>query len=168
MTGRRFDDETIACGVRALDNMRSGATRLTTAILLSDDGFEAARVPEGAGTDGRFASMASSMQALGEAVTAELQAGENEAIILQAAQGFTLQMRVTGHPFVVAAHFGSGDNLGTALVLVRTAAHEIASGLDELQAKAAKRPAPPIIAPPPTSAPVLLDPPDPSSAVAGF
>ncbi len=169
MTGKRFDDETIALGERALGRLRESSSTLETAILLSDDGFEAVRMPPRADADGRFASMASSVQALGEAVSAELDAGEGEAIILQAARGFTLQMRVQGHQYVVAAHFRSGDSLGTALVLVRTAAQEIADGLTAMPpASEVRHAVPPIIAPPPTSAPVLFDPPTASSAVAGF
>lgn len=130
--GARFAPEIAAIGSAALERIRASAGSLALALLLSDDGFEVTRTPHGGEGDGRFASISSSVQALGEAVVAELAAGIGEAVIVQATQGFVVQMRVPGQAYVVAAHFRAGDNLGTALSLVRLAAQEIADGLAAL------------------------------------
>ena len=129
MTDERFDDALIAVSRVALERIRQGAGSLALALLLSDDGFEVVRSPDSQATDGRFASISSSVQALGEAVVAELGAGTGEAVIVQASQGFVLQVRVPGQPYVLAAHFRTGDNLGTALALVRGGAQEIADAI---------------------------------------
>lgn len=121
----RFSDATIAVARTALERIRAGSTSLALALVLSDDGFEVVRTPAGGAADGRFASISSSVQALGEAVVAELGAGTGEAVIVQASQGYVVQMRVPGEPYVLAAHFRTGDNLGTALALVRLAVQEI-------------------------------------------
>lgn len=125
----RFSDATTTIARAALERIRSGSSSLALALVLSDDGFEVVRAPAGGSADGRFASISSSVQALGEAVVAELGAGTGEAVIVQASQGYVVQMRVPGEPFVLAAHFRTGDNLGTAMALVRLAAQEIAEAL---------------------------------------
>ena len=129
MTDERFDPGLVAVASSALERIRQGAGSLALALLLSDDGFEVVRAPATTATDGRFASISSSVQALGEAVVAELGAGTGEAVIVQASQGFVLQLRVPGQPYVLAAHFRTGDNLGTALALVRGGAQEIADAI---------------------------------------
>jgi predicted regulator of Ras-like GTPase activity (Roadblock/LC7/MglB family) len=128
----RFAPEIVTIGTAALERIRQSAGSLALALLLSDDGFEVTRTPSGGESDGRFASISSSVQALGEAVVAELSAGHGEAVIVQATQGFVVQMRVPDQPYVVAAHFRMGDNLGTALSLVRLSSQEIGDALASL------------------------------------
>lgn len=125
----RFSEPVVDVARAAIERIRTGSSSLALALVLSDDGFEVVRTPIGGESDGRFASISSSVQALGEAVVDELGAGAGEAVIVQASQGFVVQMRVPGQPYVLAAHFRTGDNLGTAMSFVRLAAQEIAENL---------------------------------------
>lgn len=115
----RFDPALVAAGARALEAMHDGISSLVLAVLLSDDGFEVVREPRVADSDGRFASMASSVQALSEAVAHELRLGAGDAMIIQAEHGVVIQMRVPGQAYVLSALFRSGETLGRALVAVR-------------------------------------------------
>ncbi len=117
----RFNDALVAWGQAALDDMRAASSALVQAVLLSDDGFEVARTPWMAESDGRFASMASSVQALSEAVIHELRIGSGDAMIIQASQGLVIQARVGSQPVVVSAQFRTDESLGKCLVVVRNA-----------------------------------------------
>ncbi len=124
----RFDAALVAAGTKALDDMKADAPALALAVLISDDGFEVVRAPRIEDSDGRFASMASSVQALSEAVVHELSIGAGEAVIIQAANGVVIQARVPKQSIVLSALFRTDESLGRCLVAVRncTAALETA------------------------------------------
>ncbi len=124
----RFDAALVAAGTTALDEMRVDTSALVLAVLISDDGFEVVRTPRLEESDGRFASMASSVQALSEAVVHELRIGTAEAVIIQASDGVVIQARVPNQSIVLSALFRTDESLGLCLVAVRncTAALESA------------------------------------------
>jgi len=76
--------------------------------------------------DGRLASMASSIQALSEAVTRELGIGDSRSVTIASDHGHVVQLRVPGHPLVLAALFDDDETLGKALALTRRSAEKIA------------------------------------------
>lgn len=137
MSNGRFNDALVAKGQEVLDEMRYASSALVQAVLLSDDGFEMSRTPRLGESDGRFASMASSVQALSEAVIHELRIGTGDAMIIQASQGVVIQSRIGSHPAVISALFRTGESLGQCLVVTRraTAALEdaLARGVVSLQ-----------------------------------
>ncbi len=106
----------------AMDEMGSS---LVYATLLTDDGFEIAHSPERDGSDSRFASMASSMQALSEAVARELKIGASEYVIVTAENGHVIQRRVSGQPVVLAALYDDDETLGKALSVTRVTAESM-------------------------------------------
>jgi predicted regulator of Ras-like GTPase activity (Roadblock/LC7/MglB family) len=108
-----------------LDDMKDASSSLTYAALLTDDGFDVARLP--GETDGtRFAGMASSMQALGDAVTHELKIGNSEYIIIASGKGHVVQLRVPGQELVLSALFDNDATVGHALAVTRTFAQRMA------------------------------------------
>ena len=108
-----------------LADMKAAAGSLTYAALLTDDGFDVARWP--AQTDGaRFAGMASSMQALGDAVTHELKIGESEYLIIASGKGHVVQLRVPGKELVLSALFDNDATVGHALAIARSFAQKMA------------------------------------------
>jgi predicted regulator of Ras-like GTPase activity (Roadblock/LC7/MglB family) len=111
-----------------LADMKDAASSLTYAALLTDDGFDVARLP--GQTDGaRFAGMASSMQALGDAVTHELKIGSSEYIIIASAKGHVVQLRVPGQELVLSALFDNDATVGNALAITRAFAERMAGVL---------------------------------------
>lgn len=126
------DPVVIDLGRVELTAMRDMTTSLITASLLSDDGFEIVRLSDSASapTDGaRFASMASSIQALSEAVARELTMGASEYVIIAAERGHVVQMRIPGQTIVLAALFDTDEMLGKALTVSRRCASRIAEAL---------------------------------------
>jgi predicted regulator of Ras-like GTPase activity (Roadblock/LC7/MglB family) len=108
-----------------LDDMKDAASSLTYAALLTDDGFDVARLP--GQTDGaRFAGMASSMQALGDAVTHELKIGSSEYIIIASGKGYVVQLRVPGHELVLSALWDNDATIGNALAITRNFGQKMA------------------------------------------
>jgi len=108
-----------------LAEMQEASSSLTYAALLTDDGFDVARLP--GETDGtRFAGMASSMQALGDAVTHELKIGASEYIIIASGKGPVVQLRVPGQELVLSALFDNDATVGHALAVTRTFAQKMA------------------------------------------
>jgi hypothetical protein len=108
-----------------LAEMKDVASSLTYAALLTDDGFDVARLP--GETDGaRFAGMASSMQALGDAVAHELKIGTSEYIIIASGKGYVVQLRVPGQELVLSALFDNDATIGSALAIARTYAQKMA------------------------------------------
>ena len=107
-----------------LGEMKSAASSLDYAALLTDDGFDVARFP--VETDGsRFAGMASSMQALGDAVTHELKIGTSEYIIIASGKGHVVQLRVPGQELVLSALFDNDATVGHALAVTRSFAQKM-------------------------------------------
>jgi predicted regulator of Ras-like GTPase activity (Roadblock/LC7/MglB family) len=108
-----------------LSEMKAAASSLTYAALLTDDGFDVARYP--VKTDGeRFAGMASSMQALGDAVTHELKIGNSEYIIIASGKGHVVQLRVPGQELVLSALFDNVATVGYALAVTKAFAQKMA------------------------------------------
>ena len=120
------DQALIAHGAEVLAGMREVCNSLVYAALVTDDGFEVTRVPE-ATDGGRFASMASSMQALGDAVARELQIGAGEFIIIASENGHVVQLRVPGEPLVLSALFDNDETLGMALSISRQSAERLST-----------------------------------------
>ena len=112
----------------ALHDLTDLAKAVRYATVLTDDGFEVDGVP--AYEDDRLSSMASSMQALSEAVVRELAIGGAQYVIIAADDGHVIQLRVPGHHLVLAAVFDLDETLGTALATCRFAAERFASSLD--------------------------------------
>ena len=121
------DPELIEQAALVLRAMREVAPSLVYAALLTDDGFEVVATPGARLDGGRFASMASSMQALGDAVARELHIGAGEHIIIASSQGHVVQLRVGGRPLVLSALFDSDETLGKALSVSRRAAEQLAA-----------------------------------------
>jgi uncharacterized protein len=102
-----------------LSEMKNVSVSLVYAALLTDDGFDVARLPSRV-TDGpRFASMASSMQALSDAVAHELRIGTSEYLIISSGRGYVIQLRVPGSLVVLSALFDNDATVGAALALTR-------------------------------------------------
>ena len=117
-TGLHMKPVVVEAAATLLNEMHMAASSLTYAALLTDDGFDVARYP--VKTDGeRFAGMASSMQALGEAVAHELNIGESEYIIIASGKGHVVQRRVPGQELVLSALFDNDATIGAALSIAR-------------------------------------------------
>ncbi|MES1170097.1 MAG: roadblock/LC7 domain-containing protein [Leifsonia sp.] len=108
-----------------LDEMKDASASLTYAALLTDDGFDVARLP-GETNGERFAGMASSMQALGDAVAHELKIGDSEYLIIASAKGHVVQLRVPGKELVLSAFFDNDATVGHALAMARSFAQKMA------------------------------------------
>ena len=112
----------------ALHDLTDLAKAVRYATVLTDDGFEVDGVP--AYEDDRLSSMASSIQALSEAVVRELAIGGEQYVIIAADAGHVIQLRVPGHQLVLAAVFDLDETLGKALATCRIAAERFATALD--------------------------------------
>ncbi len=128
MAEGRFNASIVSQGSQILDEMNLSSAALVQAVLLSDDGFEVTRTPRIGESDGRFASMASSVQALSEAVIHELRIGSGDVMIIQASAGVVIQSRVGAQPIVLSALFRTDESLGKCLVLVRNATSMLDAG----------------------------------------
>lgn len=112
-----------------LAEMKTVSVSLVYAAFLTDDGFDVARLPSRT-TDGpRFASMASSMQALGDAVSHELRTGNTDYIIISSTKGYVVQLRVPGNIMVLSALFDKDATIGSALSLTQRFAAKMAETL---------------------------------------
>ncbi len=123
--GLHTKPEVVKAASELLEDMRQAAASLNYAALLTDDGFDVARLP--GPTDGaRFAGMASSMQALGDAVTHELKIGDSEYIIIASGKGYVVQLRVPGQELVLSGFFDNDATIGSALAVARSYAQKMA------------------------------------------
>ena len=129
MTAPHQDLRVIDAATEALAELRQLCTSLTSAIVLTDDGFEVVRMPDRGTRDGRFAGMASSIQALSDAVARESRIGDSQYVIIAAETGHVIQLRVQGRPLVLAALFDHDETLGKALSVARLAAEKISASL---------------------------------------
>jgi predicted regulator of Ras-like GTPase activity (Roadblock/LC7/MglB family) len=123
------DERVIERGAELLAHMKDLCSSLIYAVLLTDDGFEVVRLARTATDGGRFASMASSMQALSEAVARELHIGSAQYTIIASESGHVVQLRVPEHPLVISALFDNDETLGKALAISRQTAEKMASML---------------------------------------
>jgi predicted regulator of Ras-like GTPase activity (Roadblock/LC7/MglB family) len=115
----------VKAALALLEEMKGASSSLTYAALLTDDGFDVARLP-GQIDGSRFAGMASSMQALGDAVTHELSIGNSEYIIIASGKGYVVQLRVPGQELVLSALFDNDATIGSALAISRSYAQKMA------------------------------------------
>jgi len=122
------DQAIIDSAAMVLNEMRALCKSLVYAALLTDDGFEVVSLPSYQQTDGsRMASMASSMQALSDAVARELKMGSSEYIIIATQTGYVLQLRVPSQTLVLSALFGDDETLGKALSISRLSAQKMSA-----------------------------------------
>ncbi len=132
-TALHQDSDVIALATDVLGAFAAHSTSLTYASVLTDDGFEvASQHGTVAQNGGRFASIASSLQALGEAAVRELRLGGASSVLVFSDAGHVVQVRVEGTTLVLAALFGSGETLGHALALARRAASDLGRSLPRL------------------------------------
>jgi predicted regulator of Ras-like GTPase activity (Roadblock/LC7/MglB family) len=124
-TGLHMKPDVVEAASTLLTEMKAAASSLSYAALLTDDGFDVARFPIKADGE-RFAGMASSMQALGDAVTHELNIGASEYIIIASGNGHVVQLRVPGQELVLSAHFENDATVGHALAVARSFAQKTA------------------------------------------
>ena len=120
------DPKVIAHAKLVLKGISSSCPSLKFATILTDDGFEVSQFSVDAGHP-RIASMASSMQALGDAIVRDLKIGTNDYIIVAAKDGYVIQLRVPDLPLVIASYFHSGETVGKALSVSRSAATKMAA-----------------------------------------
>ncbi len=128
MTGLHTKPAVVKAASALLDDMKNASSSLSYAAFLTDDGFDVARLP--GQTDGtRFAGMASSMQALGDAVAQELKIGDSDYLIIASRKGHVIQLRVPGQELVLSALFDNDATVGHALAIARTFAERMAEQL---------------------------------------
>lgn len=125
------DPVVIAFANEVLDGFSDVCKSLRYATFLTDDGFEVASIAGDEKQNRRVASMASSMQALGDAVARDLRIGGAEYIIIAAETGYVIQMRVPEHAMVLAAHFDAAETVGKALSVARLAASNMRTMVQE-------------------------------------
>ena len=125
------DPVVIAFANEVLDGFSDVCKSLRYATFLTDDGFEVASIAGDEKQNRRVASMASSMQALGDAVARDLKIGGAEYIIIAAETGYVIQMRVPEHAMVLAAHFDAAETVGKALSVARLAASNMRTMVQE-------------------------------------
>jgi uncharacterized protein len=123
------DAAAIEHGGQILADMKKVTPSLVYAALLTDDGFEVVRVASLTLDGARFASMASSMQALADAVANELSLGVSKYIIIASPRGYVVQLRVPGHPLVLSALFDDDETVGKALAITKSSAEKMSSFL---------------------------------------
>jgi predicted regulator of Ras-like GTPase activity (Roadblock/LC7/MglB family) len=125
----RFPDEMVQETQAVLEELRTISSSLRLAVVLSDDGFEVSRVGDDEAEDGRFASMASSIQALSEAVTDDRKLGKQDVVVIQAGSGKILQLRLA-ETYVLSAQFSNEDLLGRNLIDLRKVAPKLRNVLN--------------------------------------
>jgi hypothetical protein len=121
-----LDPTYISRGELALSGLKDLAPSLSYATFLTEDGFSLVSVEGDAFESNRFASMASSTQALADAVARELHLGDNEFVIVAAELGHVVQVRVDGHPLILAALFTDKKAIGKSLAATRRTARRLA------------------------------------------
>ncbi len=134
MTAIHHDQNVIDACAAAIAELRDLAPSLVFASVITDDGFEVTHAPSNALDSDRLASMTSSVQALGDAVARELAMGENEYVVIALARGYLLQLRVPGHPVILAAVFDSHELLGKGLSVSRRGVERLSALLAEIPA----------------------------------
>ncbi|MEO8261432.1 MAG: roadblock/LC7 domain-containing protein [Pseudolysinimonas sp.] len=112
----------------ALHDLTDVAHTVRYATVLTEDGFEVDGVP--AYEEDRLSSMASSIQALSEAVARELVIGRAHYVIIAADDAHVIQLRVPGQQLVLAAVFEVEETLGNALAACKYAAERFATALN--------------------------------------
>ena len=136
------DPRIVDASILALSRLRMRFPSCTTALILTDDGFEVARESHTDASGNRLASMSSSMQALTEALARELHVGVTRYTFLDAEDGIVLIMRVPQQRLVLVAVFDHFDTTGRVLLLARHIvtdfAAEVAANTTEITHKTSK------------------------------
>lgn len=136
MTAAHRDVAVVDAASSVLTDLVALSRSLRHVAVVTDDGFEVARRPDSAPSDGRLASMASSIQALTDAVAYELRIGAAKSLIIASDSGHVIQLRVPGHDLVLVALFDENETVGMALSTLRVAAERLAERLAGVQAAA--------------------------------
>ncbi|MBO1901120.1 roadblock/LC7 domain-containing protein [Leucobacter weissii] len=124
-----------ACN-RAIETLRSGCRSLQIAAFATDDGFEITRRPSSGAQDERLASIASSLQALTEAVARNRAIGGTTYTLIEADAGRVLLRRVPGHPIMLLAVFGAEEVAGQAISISRGVVSDLGAELSALDPQA--------------------------------
>ena len=120
------DPRIIAAANESIEQLRDLLPSLVVALCVTDDGFEIARTTATAyatadNHDDRLPSMASSMQALSEAVARELHLGDTRLSYIEADHGRVVFRRVPEHSIVLAAVVSDDESMGRATSMTRRA-----------------------------------------------
>lgn len=107
--------QTVLACTEALRSLDELCRSLKVAVFATDDGFEVTRFPASTADDQRLTSMASSLQALTEAVAHDRTIGQTDYTLIESADGRVLLRRVPGHPLVLLAVFGNEEVAGQAI-----------------------------------------------------
>jgi uncharacterized protein len=111
----------------ALEALKVTCPSLKFAVMVSDDGFDVAAAGAAGQSGGRLASMASSMQALGDAVAREMKLTPCDHILLESSDGHVLQRRVPNHRLVLCAVFDHYETVGRAIFATNECAAAVSS-----------------------------------------
>lgn len=98
------DPAIVSAASAALAGFAAECRLLRAASALTDDGFTIARIPQ-AGTGERLASMASTLQALTDAVVRELRIGTTDHLQVVASEGAVVVRRVGAQRCAIIAVF---------------------------------------------------------------
>ncbi|QNO38336.1 roadblock/LC7 domain-containing protein [Protaetiibacter sp. SSC-01] len=98
------DPVVVSAAKAALAGLAAACRTVRAASVLTDDGFTIARIPQ-AGSGERLASMASTLQALTDAVVRELRIGTTDHVQLVASEGAVVVRRVGDRPCAMVAVF---------------------------------------------------------------
>ncbi|MHA3684326.1 roadblock/LC7 domain-containing protein [Leucobacter sp. HY1908] len=121
---------TVAACQRALEELSQSCRSLQVAAFATDDGFEITRYPVSlTDHDQRLTSMASSLQALTEAVALDRAIGEAQYTLIEADYGRVLLRRVPKQSFVLLAVFGAEERSGQAILSSRNILQELGGQL---------------------------------------
>ena len=92
---------------------------LKSAAIVSSDGFVVATYGDLKDGGNRLGSMTSSMQALAEAIHAELTMGDNEYITFKSSDGNLVMSRVDDFPLVITALFSDRETVGHGIFSIK-------------------------------------------------
>lgn len=98
------DPAVVSAASAALAGLAAACRSVRVATVLTDDGFTIARIPQ-VGSGERLASMASTLQALTDAVVRELRIGTTDHLQLVASDGAVVVRRVGDRPCALIAVF---------------------------------------------------------------
>ena len=121
--------QTRACCSDALAQLESQCSSLKLAVVVSDDGFEVASHGLFNQQGNRLASMANSMQALGDAAAREMKLSPCDYLLIDTADGHLLQRRIQGYPLVLCAVFDHRETVGRSLFAASECAQSIAKNM---------------------------------------
>jgi len=123
------DPRIVEACTRALDSLRVQCRSLQVAAFATDDGFEITRRPLSTEQDQRLASMASSLQALTEAVAHDRRLGAAQYSLVEAEAGRVLLRRVPGQSIMLLAVFGREEQSGIAVSISRSVLSDLGDEL---------------------------------------